>query len=217
MLAMSFFQTTLSVLFMILCPLLVLIILLQKGRGGGLGAAFGGAGSSAFGTRTGDVFTWITIVLVGLFLLLAVSNALVIRPPTDMVTAVQFNPVPPGNIGETNQVKLYTATHGAAIYYTLDGTDPDKEGGIPYEDGANVPVQVGKVLKAIAVRTNWDDSRISEGVYGVEDELPELPGEGELDLITPVDDVEAPVDAPVEDIPVEAPTETDGADVPETE
>ena len=70
----------LAVLFLIVCILLIVVVLLQKGRGGGLGAAFGGAGSSAFGTKTGDVFTWVTITLTGLFLLLAIITTLVYRP-----------------------------------------------------------------------------------------------------------------------------------------
>lgn len=58
----------------LICGLLILIVLLQKGRGGGLSAAFGGGGGagSAFGTKTGDVFTWITVVLAGLFMLVSV-------------------------------------------------------------------------------------------------------------------------------------------------
>jgi len=55
-------------LFIIVCLMLIVVVLVQKGRGGGLGAAFGGAASSAFGTRVGDVFTWVTIVLTALFL-----------------------------------------------------------------------------------------------------------------------------------------------------
>ncbi|RKY11117.1 MAG: preprotein translocase subunit SecG [Planctomycetota bacterium] len=51
---------------------LILIILLQKGKGGGLGAAFGGGAGSLLGTKTTDFFTKVTIVLVLLFLLLAV-------------------------------------------------------------------------------------------------------------------------------------------------
>jgi len=44
--------------------LLMFIILLQRGRGGGLAGAFGGlGGQSAFGTKAGDVFTKITIGL----------------------------------------------------------------------------------------------------------------------------------------------------------
>ena len=40
----------------------MLIVLLQRGRGGGLAGAFGGlGGQSAFGTKAGDVFTKVTI------------------------------------------------------------------------------------------------------------------------------------------------------------
>ena len=65
-------DTFVGITFIVVCFLLIVVVLLQKGRGGGLGAAFGGGGGgSAFGTRTGDVFTWVTIVLTAVFLLLA--------------------------------------------------------------------------------------------------------------------------------------------------
>lgn len=57
------------------------LVLIQRGKGGGLAGAFGAAGgSSAFGTKSGDVFTRITIY-TGLvwvcmaMLLVVVSNA----------------------------------------------------------------------------------------------------------------------------------------------
>jgi len=63
---------TLAVLFFIVCVFLIIIVLLQKGKGGGLSAAFGGAGGqSAFGSKTGDVFTWVTVVTVVIFFVLA--------------------------------------------------------------------------------------------------------------------------------------------------
>jgi preprotein translocase subunit SecG len=41
---------------------LICLVLIQRGRGGGLAGAFGGVGgSSAFGTKAGDIFTRITI------------------------------------------------------------------------------------------------------------------------------------------------------------
>ena len=64
--------STLTILFFIISVLLILVILVQRGRGGGLVGAFGGpGGSSAFGAKTGDVFTVITVVMAALFLIIA--------------------------------------------------------------------------------------------------------------------------------------------------
>ncbi len=72
MLAASFVNIVIPVVFVIVCVLLILVILLQKGRGGGLSGAFGGTGGySAFGAKTGDVFTWITVGLTFMFVLMA--------------------------------------------------------------------------------------------------------------------------------------------------
>ena len=81
MLALSFIKNVVAVLFVISCVSLILIILIQKGRGGGLSGAFGGAmASGILGSKTGDFLTWVTIVLVGMFLLLAVVMAKIYKP-----------------------------------------------------------------------------------------------------------------------------------------
>lgn len=60
---------------------LIGLVLIQRGKGGGLAGAFGASGgSSAFGTKAGDVFTRITITTGGVWVLMAmllvvVSNA----------------------------------------------------------------------------------------------------------------------------------------------
>jgi preprotein translocase subunit SecG len=52
-------------LLFLLSTFIILIILLQRGRGGGLTGALGGAGgSSAFGVKAGDIFTRITAISV---------------------------------------------------------------------------------------------------------------------------------------------------------
>ncbi|MCH7527428.1 MAG: preprotein translocase subunit SecG, partial [Planctomycetes bacterium] len=51
------------------CVLLILVVLVQQASGGGLVGAFGGGGSGgAFGAKTGDVFTVITVALAGFYL-----------------------------------------------------------------------------------------------------------------------------------------------------
>jgi preprotein translocase subunit SecG len=146
----------LGILFLIVCVLLIIIILLQKGRGGGLGAAFGGGGQSAFGTRTGDVFTWITIVLTGLFLLLAIGTSKVIRPEQKPLAPPRITPTAsaavPGVDGKIS-VHISSDERGSEVFYTINGQDP-----VPDREGTNkfstIPVQVppGTTVKAIARR-----------------------------------------------------------------
>jgi preprotein translocase subunit SecG len=58
----NFLIGILNVLIILGSLFLVCIILIQRGKGGGLAGAFGGVGgSSAFGTKAGDIFTKITI------------------------------------------------------------------------------------------------------------------------------------------------------------
>ena len=71
---MQFSFYTLVVLFILIALILMLLILIQKGRGGGLASAFGGGGgNTAFGSKTGDVLTWATSIVFGIFLLLAIG------------------------------------------------------------------------------------------------------------------------------------------------
>jgi preprotein translocase subunit SecG len=59
---MQWYHTVLAFFFVVIAVLVVIVILLQRGRGVGLAGAFGGAGGgSAFGAKTGDVLTWVTI------------------------------------------------------------------------------------------------------------------------------------------------------------
>ena len=51
-----------NAIILILGIFLILLVLIQRGKGGGLAGAFGGVGgSSPFGSRAGDTFTRITI------------------------------------------------------------------------------------------------------------------------------------------------------------
>jgi preprotein translocase subunit SecG len=81
LLAVGIVMKLVAVLFVLVSIILVLVILIQKGRGGGLSGAFGGGmAGGLLGSKTGDFLTWVTIVLVAVFLTLAVLMARFYRP-----------------------------------------------------------------------------------------------------------------------------------------
>jgi len=158
----AFLPGFLAALFLVVCILLIVVVLLQKGRGGGLGASFGGGGGGAFGTRTGDVFTWVTIVLTALFLTLAVVTTVAHRRQPDVVAAPQFTPS--GHpIRQPIEVRMRCLTTGAQIHYTLDGSEPTRQSA-EYADEP-VTVRPGQVLKAVAYRAGWGTSDVTVAQY----------------------------------------------------
>ena len=69
-------QTLLMVALFLIAVFLILLVLVQRGRGGGLAGALGGAGgSSAFGAKAGDNFTWFTIYMASAWIVLCVVAA----------------------------------------------------------------------------------------------------------------------------------------------
>jgi preprotein translocase subunit SecG len=72
--------TLLNVLLVICSLLLIFLVLIQRGKGGGLAGAFGGAGgSSAFGTKAGDVFTKVTMYVAGIWILISMFLVLLVN------------------------------------------------------------------------------------------------------------------------------------------
>jgi preprotein translocase subunit SecG len=68
--------TFLSIVHVCVCIFLILVVLLQQGRGGGLGGAFGGASQQVFGGRgAGNFMTRTTWVCAMVFILTSVSLA----------------------------------------------------------------------------------------------------------------------------------------------
>ena len=62
----------LNLVFVFACLLLVAVVLVQEGKGGGLGNAFGGAGQQTFGVGTSGI-TKFTAVVCGVMLLSAIA------------------------------------------------------------------------------------------------------------------------------------------------
>jgi preprotein translocase subunit SecG len=80
LIAATWFSAIMNTLVLILGILLIFIILIQRGKGGGLAGAFGGVGgSSAFGSRAGDVFTRVTIILAAIWILLIMVHVKVVQ------------------------------------------------------------------------------------------------------------------------------------------
>ena len=95
LLAVSFIMKIVAALFLLSAVALILIILVQKGRGGGLSGAFGGGmASGILGSKTGDFLTWVTIILVGVFLTLAVVMAKFYKPSIGL----EETPPPPTTV-----------------------------------------------------------------------------------------------------------------------
>ena len=70
---MGALQILFGVLMFFTALILILLVLVQRGRGGGLSGALGGmGGQSAFGTKAGDLFTRITVVVATIWIALCI-------------------------------------------------------------------------------------------------------------------------------------------------
>ena len=70
---MAFVTVLLMVLLFLTALFLIVLVLIQRGKGGGLAGAFGGmGGQSAFGTKAGDLFTKITIGVAAFWIVLCI-------------------------------------------------------------------------------------------------------------------------------------------------
>ena len=80
---MGWLAGPLNVLILLLGIFLILLVLIQRGKGGGLvGALSGVGGSSPFGSRAGDAFTRITIYVAAFWILLLMVQVRVMNRPS---------------------------------------------------------------------------------------------------------------------------------------
>jgi preprotein translocase subunit SecG len=120
---------------------LILLVLVQRGRGGGLAGALGGmGGQSAFGTKAGDLFTRITVGVAAFWIILcllatnllgrqqsllsselgnAVPQATAPMTPTQPMTSPQSPAAPSGTPAATSEAPLSLPATPA----TEDGKD----------------------------------------------------------------------------------------------
>jgi preprotein translocase subunit SecG len=66
---------------------LIGLVLIQRGKGGGLAGAFGGVGgSSPFGSKAGDAFTRITIYVAAFWIVIIMAQVKLTNRAVDAVT-----------------------------------------------------------------------------------------------------------------------------------
>ena len=88
-------QYLMMILLFVSALFLILLILIQRGKGGGLAGAFGGmGGQSAFGTKAGDMFTKITIVTAALWIFLCIASVGLLGSGEEMLDADMGGKVP---------------------------------------------------------------------------------------------------------------------------
>lgn len=131
--------------FTAICLIMMLVVLIQKPKGGGLSGAFGGGAGggseSAFiGGRVGDVLTWTTVVCFILFLLLAMGMTWGIKGGGPTEDPEQTDPATQTDGDTTDQDADNGTGDGAG---PGNGTDtppqPPAEPDAPTAPGINIP------------------------------------------------------------------------------
>ena len=90
-----FWTIVVSIFVLIVTLLLMFIILIQRGKGGGLIGALGGVGgSSPFGSRAGDTFTKITLYLALVWGLLIVIQTVIAKHNDTTIGQSANDPIP---------------------------------------------------------------------------------------------------------------------------
>jgi preprotein translocase subunit SecG len=115
-------STLFAILMSVLAIFLNMLVLVQRGRGGGLAGALGGmGGSSAFGAKAGDMFTRITIVTAAIWIAVCIAAVYWAGHQGDALSiggggsaaSSPLDTAPPLGGGPVNQPGLALPTNGA--------------------------------------------------------------------------------------------------------
>lgn len=128
---------------------LILLVLVQRGRGGGLTGALGGpGGQSAFGTKAGDLFTRITIVVAAVWISLCAGAVFFLKdrglPQTGVMSGRKS-----ANIGSANPADATAPAKNSG----MTGSDASQElpnGATPAADSAESTSAATKVQAEVA-------------------------------------------------------------------
>jgi len=178
---MTWFQWFLGSGLIAVCALLMLIVLIQRGRGQGLAGAFGGGGGGggAFGAKTGDVFTLITVGLAVVFLFLNVVGNFAFDQTPVRQTAVTPDTTPPATPTDTVPAENFEPSitfegkteTGAPVEVKLDGPFGSAKEAKDAAEGGSAPAPGSETPKAA------DEPSSKTGEPGTKTEEPGAGGE----------------------------------------
>jgi preprotein translocase subunit SecG len=105
---------------------LIMLVLIQRGKGGGLVGALGGmGGSSALGTKASDAFTWVTIGAATVWILSCIITLKLVSSNTGPVADLGDGPAVSAPVergsGTSDESEATTGTGDAA---TSGGSSP---------------------------------------------------------------------------------------------
>ena len=125
--------TVMIIFYVIVCVSLIVIVLLQSGKGGGLAGVFGsGGGSQAiFGARTGDVMTKTTTALAILFMVLSLVLAILSgnrsRSLTEEIDKLGLDEKPPAALEDPGEASASVDEEAAGQEETAASEQPSAE------------------------------------------------------------------------------------------
>ena len=175
---------------------MIMIILVQRGRGGGLTGALGGSGGqSAFGAKAGDTFTRITVVTAIIWIALC------------MLTIKIFNPVITPTAAQT-ETTIGAGAGGVELPEVIDD-DADALNGldplIPGETG-EVPFVFPDEIPEVPSDGTAADKAADAG----KEQPVETPETVTPPVVEPADDAKPADDGPAGDVPAKEGESGDG-------
>ena len=125
-----------AIIFVFVSVFMMLVILIQKPKGGGLSGAFGGAGgsdTSFVGAKVGDFLTYLTVGCFLAFLLLAMGLTWAINPTENSAAAAQAASQSSGagsgmGAAATAEVEQIDAEAESELEAEVDATSEDASG-----------------------------------------------------------------------------------------
>ncbi len=139
---------------------MMLLILVQRGKGGGLTGALGGmGGQSAFGSKAGDMFTRITVITAIIWITIC------------MVTIAAYNPPPRPEAKKTSTLTSADTSEEQAA----GAAAPDSSGAANADAQSSVPAAGDAPVDKTT--DSGDTNAPGKSATGSDDDEP-LPGEG---------------------------------------